>query len=159
MSAWLSSDPGAAYYAHDPLRQLSLEECQALLERHRVGRLAVREAEGVYLVPISYAFVHGAVYAHAPPGRKVTLMRRWPHVAFQVDEIDSLTQWRSVLVKGKFEEIVDDDEKEAARLVLIAAFGGNLALLTAGQGRRVALSDAILFRIQPEEITGRAQGF
>jgi len=158
MSTWPSTDTGPEFYKPDPLRRLSLAECVALLERHRVGRLAVRDAEGVYLVPISYAFANGAVYAHAAPGRKVTLMRRWPHVAFQVDEIDSLTQWRSVLVQGKFEEITSDAEKEVARLVLVAAFGGNLALLTAGHGHRVALSEAILFRIQPEEISGRAQG-
>ncbi|MCK9519692.1 MAG: pyridoxamine 5'-phosphate oxidase family protein [Dehalococcoidia bacterium] len=159
MSDSLSIEVRFSVYEHQPLRELSVGECDVLLRRHRVGRVGIRNAEGVYVVPISFAYAHGHIYAHAAPGRKLALMRRWPHVAFQIDELESLSQWRSVLVQGKFEEITDEAEKQEARLILVAAFGGSLMQLTAGHGHRVSLADAILFRIRPEEITGRAQGY
>lgn len=142
----------------DPLRELSAAECDAVLQRHRVGRIGVRDAEGVYVVPISYVYAGGAIYAHSAPGRKIQLMRRWPHVAFHVDEIEHLSRWRSVLVRGRFEELLEQEERQRARLLLVRAFEGSLLAVTAGHGHRTHLADAILWRIRPEEITGRAQG-
>jgi nitroimidazol reductase NimA-like FMN-containing flavoprotein (pyridoxamine 5'-phosphate oxidase superfamily) len=118
----------------------------------------MRDAEGAYVVPISYACSAGAIYAHAAPGRKVALMRRWPHVAFQVDEVEDGAHWRSVLVRGRFEELHDTGDQERARLILLRAFEGNPVSVTAGHGHRVHLADAVLFCIRVEEITGRAEG-
>ncbi|MBA4179875.1 MAG: flavin-nucleotide-binding protein [Anaerolinea sp.] len=141
------------------LRELSRAECDLVLERHRVGRLGIRDAEGVYLVPICYAFDGLHLYGHAASGRKVSLMRRWPHVAFEVDEVEDESRWRSVLVRGRFEELSDDAEQARARLRLVRAFDGNPQHVTAGHGHRVALADAILFRIRIEDVSGRAEGF
>lgn len=140
------------------LRDLIQAECEALLQRRRFGRLAVRDAEGAYIVPLSFAFADGCVYAHAAPGRKIALMRRWPHVAFQVDEIKDAAHWRSVLLRGKFEELHHEDDRERARLLLLKAFEGNPMSVTAGHGHRTHLADAVIFRIVVEEMTGRAEG-
>ena len=136
---------------------LSVSECEELLRHERVGRLAIREAEGAYMVPITYAFGDGAIYAHAPMGKKISLMRLWPHVAFQVDTIQNLSTWRSVLVRGLFEEITDDDLAFRARALLIRASGGSLWGTTAGHGHATSLADAVLFRIRIDEMSGRAQ--
>jgi nitroimidazol reductase NimA-like FMN-containing flavoprotein (pyridoxamine 5'-phosphate oxidase superfamily) len=139
------------------LRELSAEECEALLRRHHFGRVAMRDAEGAYLVPISYAFADDAVYGHAAPGRKIMLMRRWPHVAFQVDEIENGAHWRSVIVRGRFEELKDEASQFRARMLLLKVFEGDHMSVTAGHGHRTTLADAVLFRIRAEEITGRAE--
>ncbi len=140
------------------MRELSRAECDAILLRHRIGRLGVRDAAGVFLVPISYTFDGDCLYGHAASGRKITLMRRWPHVAFEVDEIEDETRWRSVLVRGRFHELLDGGEQERARLRLVRAFDGNPALVTAGHGHRVHLADAIIFCVRVEEVTGRSEG-
>jgi nitroimidazol reductase NimA-like FMN-containing flavoprotein (pyridoxamine 5'-phosphate oxidase superfamily) len=139
-------------------RELSSVECDDLLRRHRVGHLGVRDAQGVYIVPVSYAFENGAVYAHAPFGRKIALMRRWPHVAFQVDEVEDSGHWRSVLVRGRFEELQEAEMQAHARLLLVRAFEGNPMSVTAGHGHQVHLADAIMFRIRIREMTGRSEG-
>ncbi|MGD9934357.1 MAG: pyridoxamine 5'-phosphate oxidase family protein [Dehalococcoidia bacterium] len=136
---------------------LSVSECEELLRHERVGRLAVREAEGAYIVPITYAFGDGAIYGHAPMGKKISLMRLWPHVAFQVDTVQNLSTWRSVLIRGRFEEISDDALAFRARALLVRASGGSLWGATAGHGHAISLADAVLFRIRIDEITGRAQ--
>jgi len=140
------------------LRELATSECEEILQRHRFGRLGVRDAEGVYIVPLSFAYDDHAVFAHAPLGRKVSLMRRWPHVAFQVDEVEDAAHWRSVLVQGRFEELRENGEQAHARLLLVRAFEGNPMSVTAGHGHRTHLADAILFRIRVEEMSGRAEG-
>lgn len=141
------------------LRELERAECDAVLARHRVGRVGMRDAEGVYLVPIGYAFDGAYLYGHAASGRKVSLMRRWPHVAFEVDEVEDESHWRCVLVRGRFEELSDPTDQDRARLRLLRAFDGNPQLVTAGHGHRVHLADAILFRIHVEEVTGRSEGW
>lgn len=139
-------------------RELSIEECEALLARHRVGRIAVRDVEGAYIVPMSFVFEGGVVHAHTSPGHKLQLLRRWPHVAFQADEVEEADRWRSVLVRGRFRELTDPDEQAHTRLVLVRAFGGNPVAVTAPHGHRTTLADAIVFRIEPETVTGRAEG-
>jgi nitroimidazol reductase NimA-like FMN-containing flavoprotein (pyridoxamine 5'-phosphate oxidase superfamily) len=140
------------------VRDLSLAECEDILRAQTVGRVAVRDADGVYVVPIHYAFAEGAVFGHAPPGKKLRLMRLWPHVALQVDTISSPVEWKSVLVQGAFRELTGEEEQVHARQVLVRAFEGNPALVTAGHGHRATLAEAIVFRIDPAEITGCAEG-
>jgi nitroimidazol reductase NimA-like FMN-containing flavoprotein (pyridoxamine 5'-phosphate oxidase superfamily) len=139
------------------LRQLSLDECESLLRHSRLARVAVRDAEGTYMVPISFAYADGAIYGHSPPGRKITLMRRWPHVSVLVDDITNFATWRSVLCRGKWQELTDEQDRTRARMLLLRAFEADLWWVTAGHGRRTALADAILYRVEIEEITGMAQ--
>ena len=139
------------------LRELPLAECEQMLLHNRIGRLAMRDAEGAYAVPISYAFGDGVVYGHAAAGRKIVLMRRWPHVSLLVDEIESPARWRSVLVRGRWEELCLEEDKFRARALLLRAFEGSLMSVTAGHGHRTTLGEAIVFRIVVEEITGRAE--
>ncbi len=140
------------------LRELSTGECEALLSRVRVGRIAVRDAEGAYIVPMSFVYDGGVIHAHTSPGHKLQLLRRWPHVAFQADEVEEVDHWRSVLVRGRFRELSDPDEQAHTRLLLVRAFAGNPAAVTAPHGHRTTLADAVTFRIEPESLTGRAEG-
>lgn len=138
------------------LRELSYEQCEAILLRNRMGRIGIRDAEGVYVVPLSYALRQGCIYAHCAPGHKLALIHLWPHVGFEVDEIQSPEKWESVLARGRCEELQDEDEKFRARALLLGAFDGELTQVTSGHGHRTTLADATLLRIRLDEVTGRA---
>ena len=157
MSPWTSLS-GLRAVAGPAIRELTFPQCETILRRGSLGHLAMRDAGGAYIVPLLYVFADGCLYGHAAPGRKLTLMRRSGHVAFSVEEIEDLARWRSVLVRGKFEELHEDEDRARARMLLVRSFGGNMAMITAGHGNRTTLADAVLFRIVPEEITGRALG-
>lgn len=139
------------------LRELTTAECIEFLRHHRIARLAIRDAEGVYVVPISYAYGDGAIYGHAAPGKKVQLARRWPHVAVQVDEIWNPATWKSVLVQGRWHELDAEEDRFRARSLLLRAFEGSLMSATAGHGHRTTLADAVIFRVSVETISGRAE--
>lgn len=140
------------------LRDLSLGECEDVLLGQKLGRLAVRDEEGVYVVPLQYAFAEGYVYGHASPGKKIRLMRLWPRVGFQVDRIGMGECWESVLVQGTYHELTTEEERVHARQVLLRAFGGHAGEVTFGHGHRTTLAEAILFKIVPYEVSGKGLG-
>lgn len=127
------------------------------LRAHRVGRIGMRDGDGTYVVPINYAYADGCIYGHAAPGKKIELMRSWPQVAFQVDDIKNAATWRSVLVQGAWEELRSSEDTFRARSLLLRMFEGSMLGVTAGHGHRTTLSGAILFRIRAETMSGRAE--
>ena len=140
------------------IRDLSPAEITTLLKAHRFGRLGVRDVEGVVIVPISYVLDGETVVCHSPAGHKLHLLRLWPHVGLEVDEIEDESHWMSVLVKGRFHELTDAEGQQTARLILLKAFDLDPRAVTAGHGHRTTLADAVVFRIGIESLTGRAQG-
>lgn len=96
-------------------RELSAEQAAALIRPDGVGRLAICNDTGADIFPLSYV-VDGEslVFRISPHGSLGT--HHWGGiVAFEVDYLDFEARrgW-SVVVKGRAERIVDDDE--ASRL-------------------------------------------
>lgn len=83
-------------------RDLSAEECVALLERQHVGRLAYVAHGQVGIAPIHYVYADGWIVGRTAEGTKLAALRHHPWVAFEVDEVDALFEWRSVVVRGAF---------------------------------------------------------
>ncbi len=102
--------------------ELTYEEIDALLQRHRYGHLGFTLDGDVYVIPINYAYDGGRLYGQAPVGHhgympggtKVAGMRQQEHVAVQVDEIEDPGHWRSVLLQGRYHELHGPTEKWAA---------------------------------------------
>jgi uncharacterized protein len=84
---------------------LSDKQIEHVLQAEIVGRLGCFAEGKVYIVPINYVYHESCIYAHAKEGLKIHMMRQNPHVCFQVEQVDNLANWRSVLVWGEFEEL------------------------------------------------------
>ncbi len=116
-----------------------------------------------YVVPVSYAFDGKSLYFHSRDGRKIEAMRKNPKVCFEIDSIDHLDSWRSVLVFGDFEELTAPKDKERAMKLLSDKLD---PLLVTSIVRQPKATDpgivekklnAIYFRITIQEKTGRFQ--
>ncbi|MEB2785258.1 pyridoxamine 5'-phosphate oxidase family protein [Algoriphagus persicinus] len=83
-----------------------------------MGRIGCIEEGRPYIVPISYAFDNGYIYGHSIEGLKIKIMRNNPRVCFQVDSIENMTNWRSVIAWGEFEEMKNEDEYEFGMRIL-----------------------------------------
>ena len=97
------------------LEILDRDECEALLARSIIGRVAIVSVDGRPLVfPVNFALDGGAIVFRSDPGTKLHGARRGP-VAFECDGVDSVyhTGW-SVLATGNAEVVVN--EAELARL-------------------------------------------
>ena len=76
---------------------LTEQQVRTLLTSQVIGRLGGYVNGLPYVIPITYAYEHPYVYSHTREGTKVTMMRQNGQVCLQVDQIDNLANWRSVM--------------------------------------------------------------
>ena len=84
-------------------------------------------------------------------------MRANPEVCLQTEEVDSNDTWKSVIVIGDAEEIVDRDERESA-MEVIRKRNPELtpAISVRWMDNWVRENIEVIFRIIPKTKTGRA---
>lgn len=101
------------------LGELHQNEIEDLLKQQVTGRIGCH-ADGItYVVPINYAYKDGCIYGHSAAGKKIDMLRKNPQVCFQVDQIESILQWKSVIVWGVYQEITDRQEMTKAMQEII----------------------------------------
>lgn len=100
------------------LGKLNNDQIANILSSQTIGRIGCMEDGKMYIIPISYAFDNGSIYSHSMEGLKIKIMRNNPSVCFQVDSIETMTNWRSVIIWGEFEEIKNEEDYEAAKRIL-----------------------------------------
>ena len=136
-------------------RELTRDECHALLDAHHVGRLAFAYKDRVDIEPIHYVHDDGWLYGRTTAGTKLEIVTHNRWVAFEVDEVRGAFEWESVVVKGG--------------LYLLRREGSAKEMETYDHGLKVirrivptALTNAdptperaLLFRIHIDEMTGR----
>jgi nitroimidazol reductase NimA-like FMN-containing flavoprotein (pyridoxamine 5'-phosphate oxidase superfamily) len=96
------------------LGKLNEAQIEDLLMSLPVGRIGCHAEGTTYIVPVNYFYDGKAIYAHSGKGMKIDMMRINPKVCFQVDAIDDLLNWESVIAWGEFEEILNLQEKTHA---------------------------------------------
>jgi uncharacterized protein len=145
------------------LGQLDADEIDQVLQSEVVGRLGCHSDGRTYVVPITYVYDSGAIIGRSADGQKLQMMRKNPHICFEVDRVDDLANWRSVIAWGRFEELTGVDADRG----LACLFGKLLPLtarsetsqtpkdLTHEQRARVGELKAVVFRIHLTEKTGR----
>jgi nitroimidazol reductase NimA-like FMN-containing flavoprotein (pyridoxamine 5'-phosphate oxidase superfamily) len=101
------------------LRELNDTQIEDLLKSQLIGRIGCHSTDQIYVVPVNYIYESPDIYCHSAKGMKIDLMRKNPQVCFEVDDIKDMTNWQSVIVWGKFEELKDMDEKQKVMQKLI----------------------------------------
>lgn len=160
-------------------RELSEGEARGLLAAREVGRLGLVEDGLPYVVPIAYAYRDGSVYCHSAQGRKVSALRLHPEACFEVDEVDGIDRWRSVIAWGTYEQLLGAEAKAGLEVLLErfrpaagaggadAAPGAELGMLRtldiprleeARSGVGQPASAAVVFRLRLHTLSGRAEG-
>ena len=146
------------------LGELSSQEVEELLRSEITGRIGCHAGGRTYVVPITYAYAKGYVYCHSAEGLKLRMMRKNPTVCFEVDRVENVGNWRSVIATGRFEELTGRDAIEAMD-VLISRFGetgqdgsAHPSYVLRSSGAEPPLADGrpiVLYRIHLAEKTGR----
>ncbi len=136
-------------------RELSEAECDEILERNHVGRLAFAHGNRIGIVPVHYVRVGDWIYGRTAEGEKLSVMRHNWWVAFETDEVDGMFTWRSVVVHGGFYTL-DPDGGTAERQAWREAVDALRTLIseTFREGDPVP-SRTVVFRIAVQEVSGR----
>lgn len=96
------------------LGKLNINEIEQVLNNQFIGRIGCHANNITYIVPTSYAYDGTYIYARAHEGLKIDLMRKNSKICFQVDLIENMGNWRSVIAWGNFKEISEEGQRYAA---------------------------------------------
>jgi len=138
--------------------EMTEKECVALATRSSLARLACALDNQPYIIPVQFAYDSGFIYVLSTIGQKIEWMRENPKVCVAIDEIVSDSQWSSVVVTGKYEELHEPrhrEEREHARELLERRnrwWQNAFAERQAKEGEH--LVDPIFFRIKIDSMTG-----
>lgn len=86
------------------LGELNAMQIEDLLRTEVIARIGCVSEGRVYVVPISYVYDGTYVYGHAMEGAKLRAMRSNPEVCVEVERVDDLSNWCSVIAWGTFSE-------------------------------------------------------
>lgn len=92
----------AARAADVTFRELPRAEIEAMLLRNRVGRLAFSLHDRVDIQPIHYIYERGWLYGRTSEGDKLSTLKHNQWIAFEVDEVTDIFDWRSLVIHGSF---------------------------------------------------------
>jgi nitroimidazol reductase NimA-like FMN-containing flavoprotein (pyridoxamine 5'-phosphate oxidase superfamily) len=101
------------------LGELTNIQIDQVLQSQVVGRIGCYTSGKVYIVPVTYTFEDNSIYAHSREGMKIKMMRKNPNICFEVDEIDNMANWRSVIVWGRYEELIAEADQQKALKILM----------------------------------------
>jgi nitroimidazol reductase NimA-like FMN-containing flavoprotein (pyridoxamine 5'-phosphate oxidase superfamily) len=144
------------------LGKLAISEIEGLLTKEVVGRIGCSDGKMVYVVPISYAYDGTYVYCHTQEGLKVEIMRKNPRICFEVDHLQNMANWQSVVAHGIFEELKDETLRNDALqrlhgrvLPLVSSETTHLSRDWPFVPSELSKIAGVTFRIRLEEKTGR----
>ena len=135
---------------------LDADDVRAVLERNSVGRVAFCRDNQVQIVPVHYVYSPDWIYGRTAPGSQIDrLGEHWWPVGFEVDEIDGLFDWRSVVVHGGL-YVISPDRASWERDAWLTAKGMIRKLLPEAlrEGDPVPFRSR-LFRIAVQQVSGK----
>jgi len=145
------------------LGTLTRSQIEHVLRSQTIGRIACCVDDEIYIVPVTYVCAKGYIYAHSKEGQKIRFMRRKPRVCFQVDAVENMANWRSVVVWGTYEELKTERDRKAGMKIIIDRLMPLITSATAmpshvhTEAPRMVEKPvkAVVYRIKIEKATGR----
>jgi uncharacterized protein len=142
--------------------KLNSNEIEELLRNQLIGRIGCHADGFTYVVPVSYAYDGDYVYVYTFDGLKLNIMRKNPKVCFEADDTSNLSDWKSVVAWGEFEELVRENDKDYALqklneriLPVVNSETMRLSPLWPFSAEGADKKTGIFFRIRLTEKTGR----
>ena len=134
-------------------RELTRDECEELLARNHVGRIAFSYHDHVDIEPIHYVYDEGWIYGRTGDGTKLRTLAHNRWLAFETDEVSALFDWRSVVIKGALYILEEDG-------AMGEAYAHAVTVLRRLNPRALSEHDqvpdrTVVFRIHTDQITGR----
>ena len=91
--------------------RLNSEQIEKVLKENVLGRIGCNDGKKTYVVPVNYVYDDRFIIAHSVMGLKIEMMRENPQVCFEVDEMKTFTNWKSVIAWGEYQELTDERDR------------------------------------------------
>jgi len=101
------------------VRDLSRDESLALLAKHHIGHAGISFHDVVRVELVAYVYADDWIYARMELGEELTTVEHHPWGAFEVDEVETIYDWRSVEVRGAVQFVTPESHafENAVRLM------------------------------------------
>lgn len=99
--------------------KLNEEQIDAVLRSGLIGRIGCRDNNDIYIVPVNYVYDGKNIIAHSQPGKKIQMMRNTPSVCFEVEDLKSTTNWKTVIAHGTYQELAGEQERYDAMKLFV----------------------------------------
>ncbi|WP_323789578.1 pyridoxamine 5'-phosphate oxidase family protein [Psychroserpens sp.] len=88
------------------IQKLNKSNCRLLLSQNYIGHLSYIFNNKPYVIPITYFYdsTTDSIIGYSGKGHKIKAMRMNRVVSMEVSEVDSVNNWKSVLVQGIYHE-------------------------------------------------------
>ncbi len=136
--------------------EMSSKEIYELLEQIGYGHLGCIHEGKPYVMPMHYYLENADIYLFTTVGMKTHDIDANPEVCLQVEEINDLLHWRSVIVNGRASRLTEQQDINQA-LEFIKEHNPTLSpainrTWIDAQGRSEAIA---IYRIRESEMSGR----
>ncbi len=146
------------------IKNLSKTEIEDVLSNHYIGRVGCCKDNVPHVIPITYFYdkESGDIISHTREGMKIDIFRNNPTVCLEVEEVEDLQNWKSVVVYGEFEEL----KGITARKVLHTFVENVRDKINSRQEKKVTYlgdishsthpeNQGVIYRIRPTKIKGK----
>ena len=96
--------------------KLTDDQIEEVLKENVLGRIGCNDGKKTYVVPVNYVYDGKFIIAHSVYGMKIEMMRKNKQVCFEVDEMKSFTNWKSVIVWGEYQELAEERDRYSAMI-------------------------------------------
>ena len=140
---------------HVETRSLDRREAELVLSKHHTGRMAFAFHDRITIELVNYVYADGWIYARIEQGPALTTLRHHQWVAFEVDELRTIYDWRTVTVHGSVQFLSDDRSSPEWR-----DFNRATELIRAQVPSVLTAADPMpnrtqIYRIHADELLGR----
>ena len=91
--------------------KLTDQQIEEVLKENVLGRIGCNDGKKTFIVPVNYVYDGKFIIAHSMAGMKIQMMRKNPDVCFEVDEMKSFTNWKSVIAWGEYQELTNERDR------------------------------------------------
>jgi len=146
------------------VEDLTQEEILQVLQNNSLGRLGLHDGNKTYVIPTNYVYDGKSILCHAVEGTKIHIMRQYPAVCFEVEEITDFTSWCSILAHGCYQELTEErDRYHAMKNFIDHRLHIKIphSILETTRGANVPIKNnmerPIIYRIIITELTGKME--
>lgn len=99
--------------------RLTDEQAEDVIRSNVLGRIGCHDNGKIYVVPVNYIYDGKYIIGHSTEGMKIRMMRKNPSVCFEVDEMKSFTNWKSVIAWGEYQELTEERDRYYAMKLFV----------------------------------------
>jgi nitroimidazol reductase NimA-like FMN-containing flavoprotein (pyridoxamine 5'-phosphate oxidase superfamily) len=140
------------------------KESLQILSNNYIGHLAYISNDAPYILPITYYYdpKENTILSYSSEGHKINAMRLNGAISIQIEEIESINSWKSVLIIGDFEELKGSEAKmhlhnfaQNVKNIISKKEAINPESINSFTSKLESDSIPIIYRINIQEIIGR----